>query len=121
VFDGNGSHPGTVINGRCIITWNGLIWPKDSFDWLVGVSSTAYWAPLPLDGKLPSNAFVAGQEPGRLVYLCQASIGSHEKTAGNGWIDEGIYLGKLVDRACHFIFRGSEQIWEQRVAVLTIP
>lgn len=120
-FDNNGSHPGVVVNGRCLFTWAGQVWPKDTFDWLVGDRSTAQWPRLPLDGTLPRNAFVAGQEPGRLVYVCQAYIGSHEKAAGNGWVDEGTYLGKLVDRGCHFAFGGSEQIWEQRVAVLAIP
>lgn len=120
-FDSNGSHPGIVVNGRCLFTWAGQVWPKDTFDWLVGDRSTAQWPRLPLDGTLPRNAFVAGQEPGRLVYVCQAYVGSHEKAAGNGWVDEGTYLGKLVDRGCHFVFGGSEQIWEQRVAVLVIP
>lgn len=48
------------------------------------------------DGSIPMNAVIGGQEPGRVLYICQASY------------DNGVHPGKVIGDRCNITFDGRE-------------
>jgi uncharacterized protein DUF3421 len=114
----NGTHPGKVVDGRCNITWGGQELQMQMFEWLVGVPATAQWVHNTLDGSPPPHAFVGGQEPGRLLYVCRDAGVRIDIDVIPGW-----FPGKLVDGSCNYGYGGKEyqRAPQEGYEVLVIP
>ena len=90
-----GIHPGKVVAGKCNFGYGGREILSTKFQVMVNRGARIGWVP-PRGGKLPSNAYVGGKEPGRTLFVCRAPH--------NG----GIHPGKVVAGKCNIGYGGKE-------------
>lgn len=94
----NGVHPGKLIGDRCSIGWGGAEVMLEQYEVMAAAPSPSAqgvgWAVS--DGSVPPNALVAGQEPGRNLFVCRAP---HQN---------GIHPGKVARGHCVIGWGGKE-------------
>lgn len=90
-----GMHPGKVVAGKCNIGYGGREIVSTKFQVMVNRGARIAWV-APQGGRVPPNAFVAGKEPGRTLFVCRAP---HR---------DGIHPGKVVAGKCNFGYGGRE-------------
>ncbi len=106
-FNG-GVHPGNVVDGHCNIGWGGQGYPLPRYQVLTapGPGPAGDWV---AQTTGLTGAFVAGQENGGPLYLCQA----HYQDSGLlGRIDHGTHTGKVINGKCNVEWGGREQVIE---------